>query len=127
MPLADRLVLLDAALASVLAEHGPQGAAVEEVQVRVRSGPPSDRFLWPLDLMTTAGSNDYGYIMPLRESRFKGIVDLMKRRAMLVLRQLYRLRGDGVGRRGQGRPKQRSSARTAREGEPGNQGETSHG
>ncbi|MDT9600925.1 crossover junction endodeoxyribonuclease RuvC [Sphingosinicella rhizophila] len=33
MPLAGRLVLLDAALASVLAEHGPQGAAVEEVFV----------------------------------------------------------------------------------------------
>ena len=33
MALADRLVALDAALASVLAEHRPQGAAVEEVFV----------------------------------------------------------------------------------------------
>src|SRR5205807_1017258 len=40
-------------------------------------GPPSDRFLWPLEL---AGCDDlpgFGYLMELRENRFKGIVDMM--------------------------------------------------
>ncbi|HEY1017274.1 MAG TPA: hypothetical protein VGE07_31460 [Herpetosiphonaceae bacterium] len=54
----------------------------------VRRGPPSDRFLWPLDLVSTARSPDYGYLMPLREPRFKGIVDLMKRRAEPSFRAL---------------------------------------
>ena len=54
----------------------------------MRRGPPSDRFLWPLDLVSTARNPDYGYLMPLRESRFKGIVDLMKRRAEPSFRAL---------------------------------------
>lgn len=44
------------------------------------SGAPSDRFLWPLDLVTAPDSAGFGYIMPLREVRFKGLVDLVTRR-----------------------------------------------
>jgi eukaryotic-like serine/threonine-protein kinase len=49
------------------------------LETLVRIGAPSDRFLWPTELAsaTTAG---FGYIMPLRERRFRTIVDLMKRR-----------------------------------------------
>lgn len=46
----------------------------------VQMGPPNDKFLWPLQLMSSDKVQGFGYIMPLREPRFKGIVDLMKRR-----------------------------------------------
>ena len=37
-----------------------------------------DVFLWPEDLIYQKSGEPFGYIMPLREKRFKGIVDLMK-------------------------------------------------
>ena len=40
---------------------------------------PSDAFLWPLDLVFDG--NLYGYVMPLRPSRFKDIPALMSRKA----------------------------------------------
>ena len=46
----------------------------------VQIGAPSDRFLWPLESVTRSDHSGFGYLMPLREPRFKGIVDLMKRR-----------------------------------------------
>ena len=42
---------------------------------------PSETFLWPLELVTLPGREGFGYIMPLREGRFKSIIDLMKGRA----------------------------------------------
>ncbi|HLJ55524.1 MAG TPA: hypothetical protein VKT77_10845 [Chthonomonadaceae bacterium] len=47
--------------------------------VEVRS--PTDRFLWPLELATYAGARGFGYVMALREPRYKSITDLMMRRA----------------------------------------------
>ena len=44
-------------------------------------GPPSDRFLWPQELVQTASRPGFGYVMPLREDRFVGITDLVTRRA----------------------------------------------
>jgi serine/threonine protein kinase len=46
----------------------------------IRVGSPNERFLWPMDIAVSKGVSGFGYIMPLREDRFKGIVDLMKRR-----------------------------------------------
>ncbi|SPE38008.1 conserved hypothetical protein [Candidatus Sulfopaludibacter sp. SbA3] len=46
----------------------------------IRTGPPTDRLLWPLELATAANVPGFGYIMPLREPRFHGISGLMKRR-----------------------------------------------
>lgn len=46
----------------------------------IRKGPPNQRFLWPLDLATAAGLPAFGYLMALREPRYRGLVDLMKRR-----------------------------------------------
>jgi serine/threonine protein kinase len=43
-------------------------------------GAPSPKFLWPLELAAAQGMADYGYIMSLREARYKSIVDMMKRR-----------------------------------------------
>ncbi len=44
-------------------------------------GSKQDVFLWPIDLIYYRKGEPFGYIMELREKRFKGIVDLMKRRA----------------------------------------------
>lgn len=37
-----------------------------------------DLFLWPQDLIFKTAGESFGYIMDLREERYKGIVDLMK-------------------------------------------------
>jgi eukaryotic-like serine/threonine-protein kinase len=50
------------------------------VELLIRKGPPTDRFLWPLELASSPAVRDFGYIMPLREARYRGIADLMKRR-----------------------------------------------
>lgn len=53
-----------------------QRAAIERL---VQSGPPNDRFLWPLDVAVCQGVPSFGYLMPLREPRFRGMADLMCR------------------------------------------------
>jgi DNA-binding helix-hairpin-helix protein with protein kinase domain len=42
--------------------------------------PPSDRFLWPLDLAVSPQVRGFGYIMRLREPRFKSLFDLVTQR-----------------------------------------------
>jgi serine/threonine protein kinase len=69
----------------------PASATPEQrkaLQTLVRMGPPSDKFLWPLELASADGIPDYGYVMPLREARYKGIVDMMKRRVEPSFRAL---------------------------------------
>lgn len=51
------------------------------LQKAIALGPPTAQFLWPLELASAPDLSGFGYIMPLREPRFKSIVDLMKRRA----------------------------------------------
>ncbi|MDW7761996.1 MAG: serine/threonine protein kinase [Acidobacteriota bacterium] len=46
----------------------------------IAAGPPSDRFLWPLERVTVSGVLGEGYLMPLREPRFRGLSELMRRR-----------------------------------------------
>ena len=41
---------------------------------------PSEAFLWPLDMAFAPGVPGFGYIMRLREPRFKGLLDLMNNR-----------------------------------------------
>lgn len=45
----------------------------------IERGAPDSRFLWPLDIILKGGL--FGYVMRLRPPTYKGIVDLMKRRA----------------------------------------------
>jgi DNA-binding helix-hairpin-helix protein with protein kinase domain len=52
----------------------------ERLEAAIQSGPPSDRFLWPIDLVSEPGVQGFGYFMPLREAQYKGFVDLLKRR-----------------------------------------------
>lgn len=61
----------------------PEQATAEQRQALlalIRKGAPGPGFLWPMDLIEAPGTPGFGYLMPLREARFHGIVDLMKRR-----------------------------------------------
>ncbi|MGH2350064.1 MAG: protein kinase domain-containing protein [Chloroflexota bacterium] len=62
-----------------------QRAALEGL---VKTGPPTGRFLWPMELAEAPDVPGCGYVMPLREARYKGIVDLMKRRIEPTFRTL---------------------------------------
>lgn len=69
----------------------PQTATPQQraaLDVLVKRGPPNARFLWPLDLALSPDVPGFGYVMKLREPRFKGIVDLMKRRIEPTFRAL---------------------------------------
>jgi eukaryotic-like serine/threonine-protein kinase len=46
----------------------------------MKSGSPNPFFLWPMELMVSSDVEGFGYIMPLRPSRFHSIVSLMKKR-----------------------------------------------
>jgi serine/threonine protein kinase len=61
----------------------PEWATAEQraaLEMLVRKGPPSDLFLWPVDLATAGGVPGFGYLMPLRQERYKSGIDLAKRR-----------------------------------------------
>lgn len=60
----------------------------ERLEMAISGGAPSDRFLWPVDIASSSDISAFGYVMPLREERFKGIVDLMKRRVEPSFRAL---------------------------------------
>jgi DNA-binding helix-hairpin-helix protein with protein kinase domain len=60
----------------------------ERLEMAISGGAPSDRFLWPVDIASSPDVAAFGYVMRLREERFKGIVDLMKRRAEPSFRAL---------------------------------------
>lgn len=51
-------------------------------------GPPDKRFLWPLEMLSDPALGGYGYVMPLREARYKGLTDLMAGRATASFRAL---------------------------------------
>ncbi len=55
-----------------------QQQSIEEL---IKKGAPTANFLWPIDIATAKGTKGFGYIMPLREARYKSLFDLMKRRA----------------------------------------------
>lgn len=50
------------------------------LETLIKIGAPSDRFLWPMELATASATTGFGYVMPLRDRRYRSIVDLMKRR-----------------------------------------------
>ncbi|MGH9412929.1 MAG: protein kinase domain-containing protein [Terriglobales bacterium] len=59
-------------------------AATEQQRFRlttiVKKGPPTTQFLWPGELASAARTAGFGYIMPLREPRFRGIAELMRQK-----------------------------------------------
>ena len=54
-----------------------QQTAIEKL---IAIGPPTDKFLWPVEIVKTPDSSSFGYIMGLRGKNYKNIVDLMKNR-----------------------------------------------
>lgn len=54
-----------------------QRTAIEKL---IAIGSPTDKFLWPIEIVTAPNSSSFGYIMALREKNYKNIVDLMKGR-----------------------------------------------
>lgn len=68
--------------------HQATEAQYVALKTLVEMGAPNDKFLWPLELASAPDVPGFGYIMPLREPRFKGIVDLMKRRIEPTFRAL---------------------------------------
>jgi eukaryotic-like serine/threonine-protein kinase len=58
------------------------------LEVLVKKGAPTARFLWPMELTHSPDVTGFGYVMPLRAPHYKSIVDLMKRRAEPSFRAL---------------------------------------
>lgn len=61
----------------------PDSATDEQrkvLETLIMKGAPNDQFLWPLELAAAENVPNFGYIMPLREERYKSLFDLMKRR-----------------------------------------------
>ena len=50
------------------------------LQALVRMGPPSDKYLWPVEMISTSGQPGFGYLMPLREPRHRSMIDVIRRR-----------------------------------------------
>jgi DNA-binding helix-hairpin-helix protein with protein kinase domain len=65
------------------------GGLRQRLERAIAACAPSDRFLWPMEIVLDAAQPDhFGYLMPLREARFKGLVDLVTRRVSPSLRAL---------------------------------------
>lgn len=58
------------------------------MEALIRRGPPTEKFLWPIELAEAPDVPDFGYVMALREPRYKGIVDMMMRRVEPSFRAL---------------------------------------
>jgi DNA-binding helix-hairpin-helix protein with protein kinase domain len=69
-------------------DHSATQTQKTALEALVKKGAPNNRFLWPMDLASADGIPGFGYIMPLREPRYKGIHDLMKRRIEPSFRSL---------------------------------------
>ena len=54
----------------------------------IAHGPPDNRFLWPIELVSDSNMSGFGYIMGLRGSHYKGLVDLVKGKAKPSFRSL---------------------------------------
>jgi serine/threonine protein kinase len=60
----------------------PHSATDEQrnaIERLIQKGPPNDRFLWPLDIATCKDNPSFGYLMPLRQARYRGMSELMSR------------------------------------------------
>lgn len=62
-----------------------QRAVIERL---IDKGPPAKYFLWPTSLVEEPSTGTYGYIMELREGRFRSLQDFMARRIEPSLRAL---------------------------------------
>lgn len=66
----------------------PQTALPQQLEILkrlVEMGAPDKAFLWPEDLIFAPEGKTFGYIMPLRQKNYKGLVDLLKCRVEMSL------------------------------------------
>lgn len=61
-------------------DHQASDEQYEAINSLIRKGSPNSKFLWPIEIVKLSSTLGFGYIMPLREPRFKSIIDLMKGR-----------------------------------------------
>lgn len=55
------------------------GRLRERLERAVQLGAPSDRFLWPAELTFSPDLDGFGYVMEVREPRFRGMAELVTR------------------------------------------------
>src|SRR5712691_6891927 len=46
------------------------------LEMAIKRGAPSEKFLWPLDIVNSGADGAFGYVMLLREPRFKSLNEL---------------------------------------------------
>lgn len=66
----------------------PQTALPQQLEILkrlVKMHAPDKAFLWPEDLIFAPEGKTFGYIMPLRQKNYKGLVDLLKCRVEMSL------------------------------------------
>jgi len=64
----------------------PQSATSEQrdaLRLLIKDTAPSANFLWPLDLADDPGSSSFGYIMPVREARYRGLHEYVAGRVVV--------------------------------------------
>lgn len=61
-------------------DHTATNAQRSGIEKLIEDGAPGLQFLWPIEFVTTANSNSFGYLMPLRAPRFKSFVDIVNAR-----------------------------------------------
>lgn len=60
----------------------------DRLRMAVRVGPPSDAFLWPVELAVSPEAPGFGYLMALRDPRYVGLAEIMRRRVEPSFRAL---------------------------------------
>lgn len=61
--------------------HSAQATAEQRksLEALVLKGAPTEKFLWPLEIVSSQNFNDFGYIMPLLPKNFKKLKDYVNR------------------------------------------------
>jgi serine/threonine protein kinase len=72
-------------------EHTATESQREAIALLVERGSPSDRFLWPSELLTASGVVGFGYSMPLRPAGYGSLSDLLVGRVDMPFRPVCRM------------------------------------
>ena len=72
-------------------EHTATESQREAIGLLVERGSPSDRFLWPSELLSARGVVGFGYAMPLRPADYGSLSELLVGRLDMPFRSVCRL------------------------------------
>jgi serine/threonine protein kinase len=61
-------------------EHTATASQKSGIGKLIEDGAPGPQFLWPTEMVTSKGSSSFGYLMPLREPRYRGFLDVVNGR-----------------------------------------------